>query len=102
MMAVRFMKPLFTIVLFWLASSALFAAEVIEVEVHGMTCAFCNANLQESLEKLPEISTVEVSYKQKKVRVVVDADDVDVSRITQAIVDAGFTPGQVQRNVPVR
>lgn len=77
------------------------AAEVIEVDVHGMTCAFCSDGLQRSLNKLPEVTSAKVSLKQKKVQVVVDSENIDLERIKQAIVDSGFTPGHVQRNVNV-
>lgn len=80
-------------------SISVVAAEIVEVDIHGMTCAFCSDGLQRTLNKLPEVNSAKVSLKQKKVQLMVDSENVDIERIKQAIIDSGFTPGQVQRNV---
>lgn len=82
-------------------SISVVAAEIVEVDIHGMTCAFCSDGLQRTLIKLPEVNSAKVSLKQKKVQLMVDSENFDIERIKQAIIDSGFTPGQVQRNIHV-
>jgi len=73
---------------------------VVEIEVSGMVCAFCVAGLRSSLLKLPSVEGVEVSLTHSLARIELDpAYEIDVGAIKQAIVDAGYTPGDV-REVP--
>ena len=73
---------------------------VLEIEVSGMVCAFCVEGLQSSLLKLPSVEGVEVSLKHSLARIeLIPAHEADVEAIKQAIVDAGYTPGDV-REVP--
>jgi len=37
----------------------------VEIDVHGMTCAFCVDSLQTKLQKLPHVNKVDVSLKHK-------------------------------------
>ena len=72
-------------------------ANVVEIEVTGMICAFCVEGLQSSLLKLPGVEGAEVSLKHSLARIELDsAHEPDVAAIKQAIVDAGFTPGDVR------
>ena len=91
------MKNFFCFLLLATSISSVTAAEIIEVDVHGMTCTFCSDGLQRSLTKLPEVSSAEVSLKLRKVRLVVDFENLDVEKIKQAIVDSGFTPVNVRK-----
>ena len=70
-------------------------ARTIEVDVHGMTCAFCVDSLERKFSKMESVSKVEVSLKLKKVRLETDEDLPKVDVIKQAILDAGFTPVKV-------
>ena len=67
-------------------------AATIEVDVQGLTCAFCVDSLQRQLKKLPDIEQVDVSLKSKKVRIVSSADHIDIDRIREIVIDSGFTP----------
>ena len=71
------------------------SAEQIEIDVHGMTCAFCVDSLQRNLGKLPDVESIEVSLKHKKVRIKTAGDSVDIERIKQTVLDSGFTPVKV-------
>ena len=71
------------------------SAEQIEIDVHGMTCAFCVDSLQRNLGKLPDVKSAEVSLKHKKVRIETAGDTVDIERIKQTVLDSGFTPVKV-------
>ncbi len=72
-------------------SSQLFA-EQIEIDIHGMTCAFCVDSLQRNLGKLEDVKSAEVSLKLKKVRIETHTEKADIERIRQTILDSGFTP----------
>ncbi len=91
------MKNLLCFLILAILINSVMAAEIIEVDIHGMTCAFCSDGLQRSLTKLPEVTSAIVSLKYKKVQVVVDSENLDLDRIKQAIIDSGFTPVQVRR-----
>ena len=67
----------------------------LEVDINGMTCAFCVDSLQRKLGKLPEITQVDVSLKNKKVRIDTGDEKADIDAIKQAIIDSGFTPVKV-------
>ena len=95
------MKQFLTFFVLIAFSYSIHATEIIEIEVHGMTCSFCSDGLHRSLNKLPEINSAKVSLKHKKVQVITDSQNIDIERIKQAIIDSGFTPGQIYRNVNV-
>lgn len=67
-------------------------AEQIEIDIHGMTCAFCVDSLQRNLGKLPDVKSVEVSLKLKKIRIETKSEKADINRIKKTILDTGFTP----------
>ena len=75
---------------------AMARAEVMEVDIHGLTCAFCVEGLHRELSELPDVSKVEVSLKNKKVRIVSDGATLDIDRVRKAIIDAGFTPVEIR------
>lgn len=70
-------------------------AKTIEVEVHGMTCAFCVDSLERKLTAIPSVDKVQVSLKYNKVRLEIDGDTPSDETIKRAILDAGFTPVKV-------
>ena len=72
--------------------STIAIAEQIEIDIHGMTCAFCVDSLQRNLGKLPDVKSVEVSLKLKKIRIETKSEKADINRIKKTILDTGFTP----------
>jgi copper chaperone CopZ len=70
-------------------------AEDIEIEIHGMTCAFCVDSLNRNLGKLSDVKSVEVSLKLKKVRIESRGENTDIERIKKTVLDSGFTPVKV-------
>jgi copper chaperone CopZ len=79
-----------------LALAAVANAETIEVDVRGLTCAFCVDSLQRQLKKLPNIEQVEVSLKNKKVRIVSSEEHIDIDQIRGIVIDSGFTPVNIR------
>ncbi len=72
--------------------------EVLEIEVAGMTCAFCAYGVEKNLGKLPGVDQAQVSLEAKKARVVMKAGETpDETTIREIIRDAGFTPRESSR-----
>jgi len=67
-------------------------ARTVEVEVHGMTCAFCVDSLERKFGAMDSVSEVLVSLKTKKLRLETDENHPSVEIIRQTVLDAGFTP----------
>jgi copper chaperone CopZ len=84
------------VLLLALLLSAATIADTIEVDVHGLTCAFCVDSLQRQLKKLPDIEKVEVSLKTKKVRIVSSSEHIDRARVREIVIDSGFTPVNIR------
>lgn len=70
-------------------------AKTLEVEVHGMTCAFCVDSLERKLTAMPSVAKVRVSLKAHNVRLETNGDTPNDEAIKQVILDAGFTPVKV-------
>jgi copper chaperone CopZ len=71
-------------------------SRVIEVDVHGMTCAFCVDSLEKNFNKLDTVSKIEVSLKNNKIRLETDESQPTIEAIKQTVLDAGFTPISVK------
>lgn len=88
------------LLLFLSASAASDEVRVIEMDVQGMACAFCVEGLRNTLAALPGVDKVTVSLKNNLARLELDPQNApDSEAIRQAILDAGFTPGDV-REIP--
>lgn len=78
-------------------STAAFAEEhqAVDIEVTGLACPFCAYSVEKSIKKLPGVDCVQVDLAKGEVRIEMRADQtVDLEQIRQAIVNAGFTPGE--------
>ena len=73
-------------------------ADTVEVDILGMSCSFCVEGLENKLSQLPDVAQVDVSLKNKTVRIVSEDESLDMDRVRSAIIDAGFTPAEV-RNI---
>ena len=89
-------RVLISICLFLTMSSPLQAAQY-EIDIHGMTCAFCVDGLERNLKKRTDIVDVQASLKHKRVRIETRGELVDLEAIRQTVIDAGFTPVRVER-----
>jgi len=70
-------------------------ARTVEIDVHGMTCAFCVDSLERKFGKMKSISKVEISLKTKKIRLVTDETLPTIETIKQTVLDTGFTPVKI-------
>jgi len=73
------------------ASSAAFAGEkTITLAVNNMDCAACPSIVKGSLEAVPGVAKVGVSFKDKTATIVYDDAKADVNQLTSATTNAGY------------
>jgi mercuric ion binding protein len=73
------------------ASSAAVAGErTIALAVNNMDCAACPSIVKGSLEAVPGVAKVGVSFKDKTATVVYDDAKADVNQLTSATTNAGY------------
>ena len=73
------------------ASSAAFAGDkTITLAVNNMYCAACPSIVKGSLEAVPGVAKVGVSYKDKTATVVYDDAKANVNQLTSATTKAGY------------
>jgi mercuric ion binding protein len=79
----------FTFCLF--TSSTGFAAEkTVTLAVENMYCAACPHTVKASLEAVPGVAKVAVSYKDKTATVTFDDAKISVNALTAATTNAGY------------
>lgn len=64
--------------------------QILSLNVTGMKCGGCEANVKTAVQKLDGIVNVQASAKENKVDVEFEAGKTDASAIKQAITAAGF------------
>ena len=73
------------------ASPAAMAADrTITLAVNNMDCAACPAIVKGSLEAVPGVAKVAVSFKDKTATIVCDDAKADVDQLTSATIKAGY------------
>jgi mercuric ion binding protein len=73
------------------ASSAAFAADkTITLAVNNMDCAACPSIVKGSLEAVPGVARVAVSFKEKTATVIYDDAKANVNQLTSATTKAGY------------
>jgi copper chaperone len=60
------------------------------IKVHGMTCMGCVNSVKNVLEKIPGVSSADVSLEKKQVTVAYDASTTHADQLKGAIKEAGF------------
>ncbi len=81
----------FTLLIGLLATSPAFAGEkTVTLAVKNMYCAACPHTVKASLEAVPGVNKVAVSYQQKTAVVTYDDAKTDVKALTAATTDAGY------------
>jgi mercuric ion binding protein len=86
-------KPLGTAALMFgiLASSSSFAAEkTITLAVQNMYCAACPHTVKASLQAVPGVARVVVSYEAKTATVTFDDAKTSIKALTTATTNAGY------------
>jgi mercuric ion binding protein len=73
------------------ASSAAMAADrTLTLAVSNMDCAACPSIVKGSLEAVPGVANVAVSFKDKTATVIYDDAKADVNQLTSATTKAGY------------
>jgi mercuric ion binding protein len=74
-----------------IASSSAFAADkTITLAVQHMTCALCPRTVKASLQAVPGVSNVVVSFEDKTAVVTFDDSKVEVDALVKATTNAGY------------
>ena len=74
-----------------IASPAVMAADkTITLAVNNMDCAACPSIVKGSLQAVPGVAKVAVSFKDKTATVVYDDTKADVNQLTTATTKAGY------------
>ena len=80
-----------TFMLGLLLSNAAFAADrTVKLAVQNMFCAACPFTVKSSLQSVPGVKTVLVSFENKTAIVVFDDARTNVQALTKATTDAGY------------
>jgi mercuric ion binding protein len=72
------------------SSGALAAEKTVTLAVNNMYCAACPHTVKASLEAVPGVTKVAVSYKDKTATVTFDDVKTGVSALTAATANAGY------------
>ncbi len=73
------------------ASSSVMAGDrTITLAVKNMDCAACPSIVKGSLEAVPGVAKVAVSFKDKSATIIYDDAKVDVNQLTSATTQAGY------------
>lgn len=74
-----------------LASSTSFAAErTVTLAVQNMYCATCPSTVRKSLQAVPGVAKVVVSFSEKTAVVIYDDTKTDVKALVTATTNAGY------------
>jgi mercuric ion binding protein len=72
------------------APTAMAAEKTVTLAVRNMYCAACPSIVKGSLESVPGVAKVSVSYKDKTATIVYDDAKADVDQLTSATTKAGY------------
>ena len=72
------------------SSTALAAERTVTLAVQNMYCAACPHTVKASLQAVPGVKTVTLSYKDKTAIVIYDDNTADVNALTAATTNAGY------------
>jgi copper chaperone CopZ len=76
-------------------------SKIIFLEVNGMTCSGCEANIKNALIKLRGVKKVEANFKQESATVTVNPQIVDTPILIETINQAGYRATQnTQKSSP--
>lgn len=85
------------IIFFVFAGQANAQIEYALVEVNGMTCSACSFAVQQSLQKLPFVKSVDFDLNSKVAKIgFTNGDDVDFNKLSAKVQDAGYSVGTLQ------
>ena len=72
------------------SSGAMAAVKTVTLAVNNMDCAACPSIVKGSLQAVPGVTKVAVSFKDKTATVIYDDAKADVNQLTSATAKAGY------------
>ena len=77
-------------------------SNTLEVPIRGMDCVGCTKSVQRAISALPGVQSVDVSLTAEKAVIQVDPSRVDLTVISKAVEDAGYSvpPPTTQQSAP--
>ncbi len=72
------------------SSAAMAADRTITLAVSNMDCAACPSIVKGSLQAIPGVAKVTVSYKEKTATIIYDDAKADLNQLTSATAKAGY------------
>jgi copper chaperone len=64
--------------------------ETIQLNIEGMTCSGCVNSVKNVLQKIPGVSSAEVSLEQKRATVIFNPAQSNPAQFKAAVEDAGY------------
>lgn len=64
--------------------------ETLQLNIKGMTCGGCVNSVKGVLQKIPGVTSVDVSLEQNRATVIYDSSQAQFAQFKAAIEDAGF------------
>ena len=68
----------------------------VVMNIEGMHCDMCAANLQRELKLVDGVKKAEVSFAEKRATVVYDGKKADIDSLKQAVSAAGYQTAGIQ------
>lgn len=68
------------------------SSKEIIIPIQGMTCSSCVMHIEKAVNVLEGVQSIQVNIATEKADVIYDSLQVNISDIKQAIMDAGYTP----------
>ena len=82
----------FLIVFFFLSQNIIAQFQSVQIGVNGLTCSQCSRSVEMSIRKLAFVKDVRMDLANTECEVTFkDGSLVDIKRLAQAVVDAGFS-----------
>jgi mercuric ion binding protein len=92
------MKITVMILISFLFSQALLAApQTVQLAIEHMTCAMCPITVKVSLNKVPGVSQVSISFETKIAEVTFDNSQTSVENLTKATTNAGYPSSLIKK-----
>ena len=71
------------------------SSKEVVIPIGGMTCASCATAVERGTGKLPGVSQASVNFATERLTIRYDPDQVRISEIKQAVVNAGYQPREI-------
>jgi len=76
--------------------------EPVSIPVIGMTCAACAGRIERKLQAVPGVESVNVNFAMERATMNVDSSRAPLSKIVEAIRDAGYDARAARVRIPIR